>query len=150
MHGQFDFSTYAKGFLEYDEFLPQIDITSWTVTCRIQKKWDRESTLELFLSDFVGNGTIRLDYPIPRPCYTLFAILVNIDSLFYNATLLLVEEANDNTYRRVGVYESDRPFPFEKTLGFWIRLSEGSFDALEILQHIRPKNDWQLRTLRLV
>jgi hypothetical protein len=149
-HGQVEFSTYAKGFREYDEFCPHIDITSWTVPCRIQKKWTRESTVELFLSDFVGSGTIWLDYPVPRPCYTLFAMLVNIDSFWYNATLLLVEEANDNTYRRIGVYVSDKLSLFKEFFDLWMELRENPPDTLVLLQRIRPKNDWQLRTLRLV
>lgn len=136
---------YQRSGLDYKDFQPFIDLTSWTVDCNIFLG-DPHDTLTHGLSGFIFDVVIRLDYPQIHPNKDIVVnYLGHEESILERDLFLLVESVEAEAYRRIGV-GIGMEFHHQ---GVQAKFGRG-VDVVDVLRTMRCKDDWHIRTLRLV
>ncbi|KAH4932428.1 hypothetical protein HBI79_101700 [Parastagonospora nodorum] len=142
----FDLDQYIFARSQRDDIdlLPTIAIMSWVVTCQI--KCRSPGSLNRFdysISGFPAGRSPVLDYGYAEDQYSNTLVAMYIESFQYlaksrNATLLLLEEVNDLTWRRIGLFNSEH-----------VEV-DPSMDTQTFLNHLTKDRQWEMRTLCLV
>ncbi|KAH4164743.1 hypothetical protein HBI24_171740 [Parastagonospora nodorum] len=142
----FDLDQYIFARSQRDDIdlLPTIAIMSWVVTCQI--KCRSPGSLNRFnysISGFPAGRSPVLDYGYAEDQYSNTLVAMYIESFPFSAkrrsaTLLLLEEVNDLTWRRIGLFESGH-----------VEV-DPSIDTQTFLNSLRKDGQWEMRTLCLV
>jgi hypothetical protein len=123
---------------------PTISIMSWAVTCHI--KCPRLGNLQhsdYSISGFPASSELSLDHGYPEDHYSKKLVAIYIGSFAgpsrrRSAILLLLEEVNDLTWRRIGRFESGH-----------IKV-DPNIDTQTFLNSLKKDGQWEMRTLCLV
>ncbi|KAH3972182.1 hypothetical protein HBI18_113720 [Parastagonospora nodorum] len=139
-----DHYIFARSQRDDIDLLPTISIMSWVVTCQIKC----QSPGSLNCSDysipgFPARSLPMLDYVFAEDQYSNTLVAMYIESFQYfpkrrGARLLLLEEVNDLTWRRIGLFENEN-----------VEL-DPSMDTQTFLNHLTKDRQWEMRTLCLV
>ncbi|KAH4257130.1 hypothetical protein HBI04_152520 [Parastagonospora nodorum] len=142
----FDLDQYIFARSQRDDIdlLPTISIMSWVVTCQI--KCQSSGSLnrpDYSISGFPAGSLPMLDYGYAEDQHSNTLVAMYIESFQYlaksrNATLLLLEEVNDLTWRRIGLFNSEH-----------VEV-DPSMDTQTFLNHLTKDRQWEMRTLCLV
>ncbi|KAH3943321.1 hypothetical protein HBI56_128550 [Parastagonospora nodorum] len=142
----FDLDQYIFARSQRDDIdlLPAISIMSWVVTCQIECR--SPGSLHCFdysISGFRAGRSPVLDYGYAEDRYSNTLVAMYIESFQYlaksrSATLLLLEEVNDLTWRRVGLFEIEQ-----------VEV-DPNIDTPTFLNSLRKDGQWEMRTLCLV
>jgi hypothetical protein len=129
---------YSLGSFDYEDFLPQLCISTWSIRCTVPAHNAKDGSYFSFPG--FEEGDVRLDYPQTRVFDKTIAVYLGGCDFGTKILFLLVEKVEDNTYRRVGIYASENS-------GGWGHEEQ---DRPRVLQKICPSGDWQQRTIRLI